>query len=416
MHFLRGFIESPWKPTVALGLVVLGAVAAFRFAPVAMNGVLWALLVCVIATLVVAFRQVHEHGLGRGALNGCAASLAGAVGFVLLLAVGFQRMLSDDGDPFGRDLQIPPGLVMREPRDENTPGPHDAWSKAFETECTRKRETPTTSVDVKLPVLTRVSKDRLVEFLSRSRQWHVTEERGRRYAYRRFAVDSAALKNSLHGFYSTTDCQFRVIVGFDGAAMADPWTSKATVVTSDAGVTRLAVRPSPSEGRLDSYLVVEGGELAVEIYEERTTADRSLTTLALSLVQEELQRVEEGKPPDDGIKARPGIDLLRGFQGGLYVVTAEVNAGEPGVAYLRAYEHTKNTRLSEDRLTTRSRATIGWSKNQDELFHYEADITIYEGDWGVFYPARFELWFEPASGATERKLIEDVFRIDGWQR
>jgi len=27
-----------------------------------------------------------------------------------------------------------------------------------------------------------------------------------------------------------------------------------------------------------------------------------------------------------------------------------------------------------------------------------------------------ELWFAPAGGAPERKLFEDVFRIEGWQR
>jgi hypothetical protein len=135
------------------------------------------------------------------------------------------------------DLQSPPGLVMREPRDSDTPGPVDAWSKVFEEACTREREAPTSSADVRLPALTRVSKERLVEFLSRSRQWHVTEERGRRYAYRHFAIDSSPLKDSLHGFYSTPDCQFRVIVGIDGAAMAGPWKEKATIVTSEAGVT-----------------------------------------------------------------------------------------------------------------------------------------------------------------------------------
>ena len=39
-----------------------------------------------------------------------------------------------------------------------------------------------------------------------------------------------------------------------------------------------------------------------------------------------------------------------------------------------------------------------------------------EGDWGVFYPARIELWFAPASGEPERKLLQDVFRVQGWRR
>jgi hypothetical protein len=40
---------------------------------------------------------------------------------------------------------------------------------------------------------------------------------------------------------------------------------------------------------------------------------------------------------------------------------------------------------------------------------------VYEGDWDTFYPARFELWFVPSGGGPERKLVEKVFRICGWQ-
>ena len=42
--------------------------------------------------------------------------------------------------------------------------------------------------------------------------------------------------------------------------------------------------------------------------------------------------------------------------------------------------------------------------------------------WRVFeerdatYAARFEVWFVPDSGRPERKLMERVFRIEGWQR
>ena len=41
---------------------------------------------------------------------------------------------------------------------------------------------------------------------------------------------------------------------------------------------------------------------------------------------------------------------------------------------------------------------------------------IGEGDWGKYYAARFEVWFDPDSGAPERKLLEKNFKIEGWQR
>ena len=51
-----------------------------------------------------------------------------------------------------------------------------------------------------------------------------------------------------------------------------------------------------------------------------------------------------------------------------------------------------------------------------ERFGAKAGFTIYEGDWGKPYAARFEVWFEPDSGKDQRKLAERVFKIEGWQR
>lgn len=47
---------------------------------------------------------------------------------------------------------------------------------------------------------------------------------------------------------------------------------------------------------------------------------------------------------------------------------------------------------------------------------YENEFTIYEGDWGKPYAARIEVWFRPDSGKPERKLMERVCKIKGWQR
>ena len=47
-------------------------------------------------------------------------------------------------------------------------------------------------------------------------------------------------------------------------------------------------------------------------------------------------------------------------------------------------------------------------------FSSATDFTIYEGDWGKPYAARFELWFKPVNGGHERKLIEKNYKIEGW--
>jgi hypothetical protein len=40
--------------------------------------------------------------------------------------------------------------------------------------------------------------------------------------------------------------------------------------------------------------------------------------------------------------------------------------------------------------------------------------TIYEGDWGKPYAARFEVWFKPDNGGNEQKLFQKNYKIEGW--
>ena len=121
-------------------------------------------------------------------------------------------------------------------------------------------------------------------------------------------------------------------------------------------------------------------------------------------------------PPGAISHGSPSLDLLNGMQPGIYESRIRVNPGEPGKIYLKAFEATKGTPLSDTRLKQRSNEWVGWSADLGELFLSNTDFTIYEGDWGKPYAARFEVWFQPDSGAPERKLLEKVYRIEGWQR
>lgn len=110
------------------------------------------------------------------------------------------------------------------------------------------------------------------------------------------------------------------------------------------------------------------------------------------------------------------IVLLNGMQPGVYQVVAWANPGSAGTVFLKAFEISLGTRLSEGRLHERSNARIGWSDDPNELFRYGSEVTIYEGDWRKPYAARFELWFHPDDGSTDRKLAQRNFKIEGWMR
>ncbi len=87
---------------------------------------------------------------------------------------------------------------------------------------------------------------------------------------------------------------------------------------------------------------------------------------------------------------------------------------EKGEIYIKAFETTKNQRLSERKLTNRTKNTI--SELSDDYKLFTGSTVIDEGTFEKYYPVRFELWFKSAEDGTEKKLIEKSYLIDGWDR
>jgi hypothetical protein len=87
---------------------------------------------------------------------------------------------------------------------------------------------------------------------------------------------------------------------------------------------------------------------------------------------------------------------------------------EAGSVYLKAFEVTREHQLSTNELLKRS---IKVFNPTDDVLEFEGEqFKIYEGNWGQYYAARFELWFKPDDGTGERKIAEKVYKIGGWQR
>ena len=120
----------------------------------------------------------------------------------------------------------------------------------------------------------------------------------------------------------------------------------------------------------------------------------------------------------------PNFQLYNSFQPGLYSYSIWTKRIDSGFCYLKAYEVTHNDPLSFDRLKERSKIKVYNSSDTISKFRITAEenysseniFTIYEGDWGKPYAARFELWFVPSNGGQERKLVEKNFKIEGWMR
>ncbi len=115
-------------------------------------------------------------------------------------------------------------------------------------------------------------------------------------------------------------------------------------------------------------------------------------------------------------KTKTDFQLYNSFQPGLYQFDFWTGKIEKGKIYIKAYEITQEYALSADRLSDRSAIDIYNPTDSILTFSTTSDFTIYEGDWGKPYAARFEVWFRPENGESERKLFFKNYIIEGWQR
>ena len=161
----------------------------------------------------------------------------------------------------------------------------------------------------------------------------------------------------------------------------------------------------------------------VNIVDQTRFPGRQMTKAALDFTEEEFTALLKNQddwskllPPGSIRQGKPDLILYNDMQGGIYAAHLWCNPGEKGTVYLKAFEITKNTPLSAARLKACTRNVSGWSNDPQQQFCTGMYFTIYEGEWEQFYGARFEVWFVPDSGGTERKLMEKNYKIQGWTR
>jgi hypothetical protein len=116
------------------------------------------------------------------------------------------------------------------------------------------------------------------------------------------------------------------------------------------------------------------------------------------------------------IRTKTDFEIYNSFQPGLFEFDFWTPKIDSGKIYLKAFEVTQNYPLSQDRLEKASSLNVYNSSENVVEFRGKGVITIYEGDWGKSYAARFEVWFRPNNDGPEKKLIEKIYKIEGWQR
>ncbi len=119
--------------------------------------------------------------------------------------------------------------------------------------------------------------------------------------------------------------------------------------------------------------------------------------------------------PVDSLNNQTYLQIWNDIQGGLYKYDFYYGSLGRGEIFLRCYEVTSNMALSKDRLIEESRVKVS-PQNQFGQVVNKQSFTIYEGDWDDYYAARIEVWFKNAETNQESKLLEKVYRVEGWMR
>ncbi len=117
----------------------------------------------------------------------------------------------------------------------------------------------------------------------------------------------------------------------------------------------------------------------------------------------------------DSLNNKTYLQIWNDSQGGMYKYDFYYGSLGPGEVFLRCYEVTSNIPLSEDRLIEESRVSVSPQKQFGMVVNKQS-FTIYEGDWDDYYAARIEVWFKNAETNRESKLLEKVYRVEGWMR
>ena len=464
---VSGYFNSGWIPfAFAIGtfvfLVILSTTISFRWDMFLREIFLIWVAISFLGTLSAGIYNFAKKRIAKGILNTVFSILILPLiaALFLLIILFFDAMFGESEDNFGKDIVIPEDMVMEEPinsytYDNNTikysevkkaktaPAQEiDAEGKMLIDMLLDKNNKGSVNINTELPVLAKFTdknRQKLIQHLKTTSHWRIVQD-DKIYAIRRFTTDKGFF-DSLNGYYGSFDLvdrfehwdediyfQFRIILSLDGEVMSKPWNKMYSKYEVCTGIRKLKTKRSVNHG-IESYLVLSSNGVTLEIMEDTKQQGRVFTQAACKLISNELQDVLdsgamtiadfEQNMINAGRAGRVESDIWieNGMQGGMYNVFAHVNAKEAGFAYLKVYEATKNTPLSSHSIKAKSKKVMDFSEDNNNLkFLYERSITIYEGDWGVYYPARFELWFVPDSEQDERKLIEQIFKVEGWMR
>ena len=128
-----------------------------------------------------------------------------------------------------------------------------------------------------------------------------------------------------------------------------------------------------------------------------------------------LKECHAEEPTIDSLDSQSWLQIWNGFQGGIYEYDLYYPSLPDGEIYLRCFEVTENMELSASRIRESSKVQVKGHTDFGKIADRE-EFTVYEGDWEDYYAVRVEVWHHNAITGKERRLLQKVYRMEGWMR
>lgn len=355
-----------------------------------------------------------------------------------------RRVFSSAPNAFWKKVELPTDCELAIPM-VSTRGLHlgmekvetDRYSQALLNAASDSRNAHMTlSCDITVVVdLFKQDPERLWRYLACNPGWRFAHTYGRDGAERRVLKDG---QWHIQEWEYLQNCENS---GDDFEIKSDESQCTITIGDLDFYGTKcksgesVRLKAGPEDGsQIDCEVVCLGDGISLGVYERTYFPTCRVMQTAFDLTKEEFAKVRNATNwpmlkvamPEGAVRRGPStLDLLA--SGGDdaevlgYSYQAWINPVEKGETYLRAFEVSQGvelgipTSMDGGSMKNDTQEYAGWSDDPEEKFLVGSKIFL-PGSRRKTYAVRLEVWFAPANGGPERKLVERVFRVKGGGR
>ena len=108
------------------------------------------------------------------------------------------------------------------------------------------------------------------------------------------------------------------------------------------------------------------------------------------------------------------ILLSEGVQPGMYKYSIFLPPLGNGNVHLKGFEAVTDFALTVEEKHQKIQVPVSSNTEFGEIA--SGEFTLYEGVWNEPYAVRLELWFEDSESHESKKLMEKIYKLEGWMR